>query len=181
MKPYVICHMMTSVDGRILTENWGKQKGLQTYEPTGNSFRANAWICGRTTMERDFASKRALKLKPANSVLPKEDHVVANGAKSFAIAVDRSGKLNWQKGDIDGDHLVVVLSEQVSQAYLAFLQAGLIDELSILQLPIADCNPGSPTVFESGASGGKIPVSKLKLLRTKKLENDVLWFRYKVL
>jgi len=217
--------MMSSVDGRTLTGNWGRVKGMGTYEETGNSYKANAWICGRTTMERDFAGSKPLKLKPNGKVIPKTDHLASLDARSFAIAVDKDGKLNWERSSIGGDHLVVVLNEGVSSAYLAhlrdkkisyifggkreldlklvleklwegffirkllleggghlngsFLKAGLIDELSVLHVPVADCNMGAPSIFED-SDGNKLPVSKLELLKVRKLENDVLWLRYKV-
>jgi len=43
-------------------------------------------------------------------------------SKSYAISVDRLGKLGWPEGDLDGDHLVCVVSEQVSEDYLAMLR-----------------------------------------------------------
>lgn len=33
---------MSSVDGRILTKQWGQFKGMSTYEQTGNSHKADA-------------------------------------------------------------------------------------------------------------------------------------------
>jgi len=52
-----------------------------------------------------------------------------NDATTYAIAVDSSGKLGWTKKYIsDGsqnrteDHIVEVLTEQVSDAYLAYLK-----------------------------------------------------------
>jgi 2,5-diamino-6-(ribosylamino)-4(3H)-pyrimidinone 5'-phosphate reductase len=36
--------------------------------------------------------------------------------------VDASGRLAWRSSDIDGDHVVAILSERVSDAYLAFLR-----------------------------------------------------------
>lgn len=217
--------MMSSVDGRTLTGNWGRVKGMGAYEVAGSSYKANAWICGRTTMERDFASGKPLRLKSNGKVLPKTDHLASLDARSFAIAVDKDGKLNWEKSSIGGDHLVVVLNEGVSSAYLghlrdkkisyifggkreldlklvleklwegffirkllleggghlngSFLKAGLIDELSVLHMPLADCNMGSPSIFED-RGGEKIPVSKLQLLKVKKLADDVVWMRYKV-
>jgi riboflavin biosynthesis pyrimidine reductase len=217
--------MMSSVDGRTLTGNWGRVKGMEAYEVTGNSYKANGWICGRTTMERDFASSKPLKLKSNGKTIPKTDHLASLDARSFAIAVDKDGKLNWDRASIGGDHLVVVLNEGVSSAYLShlrekkisyifggkreldlklvleklwegffirkllleggghlngsFLKAGLIDELSVLHMPLADCSLGSPSIFEN-REGNKIPVSKLQLLKVKKLEDDVLWLRYKV-
>jgi len=61
----------------------------------------------------------------------------------------------------------------------SFLKAGLIDEVSVLHVPLADCNGGSPSIFEGRDENG-VPVSRLQLLKVKRLENDVLWLRYKV-
>jgi riboflavin biosynthesis pyrimidine reductase len=36
--------------------------------------------------------------------------------------VDSSGRLAWETSDIDGDHVVAILSERVSDEYLAFLR-----------------------------------------------------------
>ena len=44
----------------------------------------------------------------------------ARGA--FAIGADAKGKLRFRKPDVEGDHLIVLVSEKVSQAYLAHLQ-----------------------------------------------------------
>lgn len=113
---------MSSVDGRTLTKNWGSLKGMKTYEETGKRHEADAWMCGRVTMETDFASNKPLKLRPSSKEILKEDFVAAYQEKSFAVAVDQNGKLNWEKPDIDGDHLIVVLLESVSVDYLAYLQ-----------------------------------------------------------
>ena len=43
-------------------------------------------------------------------------------AKSYAVAVDTVGKLRWSSADIDGDHLISILSERVSAEYLAMLR-----------------------------------------------------------
>ncbi len=40
----------------------------------------------------------------------------------MAFAVDPSGRLAWQSSDISGDHVVAILSERVSDEYLAFLR-----------------------------------------------------------
>ncbi|WP_158800018.1 RibD family protein [Pedobacter sp. L105] len=121
-RPYVICHMMSSVDGRILTAQWGKVKGMNNYEETGSSHKADAWMCGRITMERDFAEKTQLRLKKADHPVSREDYIANQQAKTFAIAIDAAGKLNWQKAEIDSDHIISVLTEEVTDQYLHYLR-----------------------------------------------------------
>jgi 2,5-diamino-6-(ribosylamino)-4(3H)-pyrimidinone 5'-phosphate reductase len=53
----------------------------------------------------------------------REDFVAPGDHDSVAFAVDPSGRLAWGTNDIDGDHVVAVLSERVSDEYLAFLCA----------------------------------------------------------
>lgn len=217
--------MMCSVDGRILTKNWGKLPGIKTYEETGKKHKADAWMCGRVTMERDFASTEPLKLQPHTGKVQRKDFIATKKAKTYAIAVDKDGKLNWQEPAIDGDHLVSVLLESVNDAYLVYLQQkgisyifggaieidfklvleklrkqfgiktllleggghlnaslmqeGLVDELSLLYIPIADGTPGATTLLEiTGREDGL--AANLKLQKVKELDNDVVWMRYAV-
>jgi 2,5-diamino-6-(ribosylamino)-4(3H)-pyrimidinone 5'-phosphate reductase len=53
---------------------------------------------------------------------PREDFVAPGEHDSFAFAVDPRGRLAWKSNDIDGDHVVAILSERVSDEYLAFLR-----------------------------------------------------------
>ncbi|MCA1828521.1 MAG: RibD family protein [Myxococcales bacterium] len=123
MKPYVICHMMPSVDGRLRTDRWDVPEiGHDEYERTADSYRADAWICGRKTME-EFAGGRSVRSHRREKI-PRDDYVVARkrrGAR-YAIALDPEGKLHWNDNEIDGDPIIEVLGEDVSNSFLAFLR-----------------------------------------------------------
>lgn len=124
MKPYVVCHMCTTIDGRILTDRWprlpGRKDAASLFESTADSFGIGAWLVGTTTM-REFAG-RQVKLKPAGRRIERGDHVADQSARRFAIGADAKGKLRFQEPDVEGDHVVLLVSAQVSQAYLAHLQ-----------------------------------------------------------
>ena len=122
MKPRIICHMMSSLDGRTILSRWGQAPNTSEYELTAATFGAQAWLCGRVTMEKDFTKGLAPDLRPVTAPLDRSDFVAESGAKSFAVAVDARGKLGWESGFIDDDHLVSILTEQVSDAYLAYLR-----------------------------------------------------------
>ena len=129
MKPYVICHMLTSVDGRIGTSGWNlSPEGRAEYERAAATYHADAWMCGRITMA-GFAQGTASDVSPVSSALLKKDFVAPHQGSTYAIAVDSYGKLYWQTNAIDGDHVIVILSEQVSPEYLAFLQAQRVSYL----------------------------------------------------
>src|SRR5207253_3440670 len=124
MKPYVICHMCTTIDGRILGERWPKLPGKKyssiLYKSTSNKFGIGAWLVGTTTM-REFAD-RNVKLKAARRRVERTDHVADRRARHFAIGADAKGALRFQKPDVDGDHVVLLVSEQVGNDYLSHLQ-----------------------------------------------------------
>jgi 2,5-diamino-6-(ribosylamino)-4(3H)-pyrimidinone 5'-phosphate reductase len=122
MKPHVICHMMASLDGRIITQRWGQRPDTSVYETTGARFDSQAWLCGRVTLEKDFTKGRQPETQPGDTVPDRHDFVADAKATSFAVAVDASGKLGWESGYIDDDHVVAVLSEQAGDAYLAYLR-----------------------------------------------------------
>ena len=61
----------------------------------------------------------------------------------------------------------------------SFLNAGLIDELSLLMLPLADGTVNAPTTFEVADYLPKKSASALKLANVQKLDHDVLWLKYK--
>lgn len=229
-RPRVICHMMSTVDGRIVSENWGNKKKIKSfttiYERCHESFKSQAWIVGRVTMEKHFAEDKKPRLTKVKHPVTRDVFVGNKNAKSFAIAVDSKGKLGWKNNEIEGDHIIELLSEQVSDAYLHYLQQksisyivagkgqidfssalkklsqffpiqtimlegggqingsllseGLIDELSLLIIPVADGTYQSPTTFDVNDHLGKKPASPLHLSEVKQLENDVLWLKYRM-
>jgi riboflavin biosynthesis pyrimidine reductase len=127
-RPYVICLMMTSVDGKILGETWGSSPRvkslLKTFEQTHEQLGIGAWIVGRTTMEKDFTEFAKPILKPGHHALDRQDFVAAGApeATSFAIAVDGQAKLGWKQATMQGDQVITILTEAVPDAYLAHLQ-----------------------------------------------------------
>lgn len=124
-RPRVICHMMASVDGRILTDGWPLSgEGRRQYEQVHEGYAGDAWICGRVTMEEHFAqgTRPDAEVAREHQGGPREDFRAPGGHESFSFAVDSSGRLAWETNDIDGDHVVAILSERVSDEYLAFLR-----------------------------------------------------------
>ena len=115
--------MGPSIDGRIVTKGWPGMKTLSAeYERTAQAFGANAWMVGRISMQPIAGKTRVPRLKVKRRI-PRVDFVADSKAKSYAIAIDRSGKIAWQSSEIDGEHVITVLSDRVSDNYLAFLRS----------------------------------------------------------
>jgi riboflavin biosynthesis pyrimidine reductase len=118
--------MMPSVDGRLRTERWDvPESGHEEYERTADSYKADAWICGRKTME-EFADghwKGGKGGKGKSPQIPREDFAgPRKRGERFAISLDPGGKLAWKDNTIEGDRLIEVLGEDVRSGYLAFLR-----------------------------------------------------------
>jgi riboflavin biosynthesis pyrimidine reductase len=156
--------MATSIDGRIVTDRWPDNAAVrQEYERIHNSYEADAWMCGRITME-PFAGAVRSDVDVSREYVgpPREDHVASSPHESFAVAIDPGGRLAWKENNIDGDHVVSILSGRVSDEYLAFLRdrgvsyilAGERDVDLALALEKISTNFGIHTVMLEG--GGRI-------------------------
>ena len=119
--------MAVSVDGRIVVDGWHASVAdvvRREYEAVHVSYDSDGWMCGRVTMEPFAGAVRAeadVRREHAGE-MPREDFLAPGEHASFAFAMDPSGRLAWGTNDIDGDHVVAILSERVSDAYLAFLR-----------------------------------------------------------
>ena len=222
-RPYVICHMLPSIDGRIVLRDWPVPNATREYERTAATFDADGWIIGRISME-PYAGKARVPARKARTPIARTDFIAEHNATSYAIAIDPSGKLRWTKSDIDGEHVVTILTQSVSDDYLAFLQAqgvsylfggksridlesvlrrlrselgieklllegggkingtfldaNLIDELSILVAPVADGSIGTASLFD--VENRRMPARGLKLLAVEQRSGGIVWLRYKV-
>src|ERR1700739_1299924 len=122
MKPYVICHMNTSVDGRTWGSRWrpaeNRMAGLfeRIHEQLGNG----SWLIGRVTGS-EYAKADAYPDHPSG-VFPREPWVARRDPAAYGIALDAHGKIAWGRADIGGDPIVAVLTEQVSDGHLAGLR-----------------------------------------------------------
>jgi riboflavin biosynthesis pyrimidine reductase len=115
--------MVPSVDGRIVTARWKlTARAHAEYERTARSFRADAWMIGRVSME-PYAGRARLPSRKRATAIARTDFVARSDAHGYAIALDPSGKLRWAANSIDGEHVITVLTEQVSDAYIDFLRA----------------------------------------------------------
>src|ERR1700743_578997 len=122
MKPHVICHMSSSIDGRTRLSRWrpkGAVSGL--FETLHDELKGDAWLIGRVTGQ-EFAKGSAYP-STTDKTFPRENWFATREAKAFGVVLDAYGKIAWGRSDIGGDPIVVVLAEQVSDAHLAGLRS----------------------------------------------------------
>jgi riboflavin biosynthesis pyrimidine reductase len=224
MKPYVICHMGSSVDGRIVPSGWPGDLAStlgETYEQIHRELKGDAWLVGRISMG-EFGQGPAKPIRAVRSYA--RETWIAPGVQPgpYAVAIDRMGKLQLNISHANGDPIVLVLTETVSDDYLeglrrdgisylfagvsdidlsaalerlyaqfgvkrlllegggaingSFLDAGLVDEIRLLLMPVADGHSAVPTTFDNVVGTAR----KLTLSSIERLKGDLLHIRYRL-
>lgn len=121
-KPYIICHMMSSVDGRIDCKMTEELPGVEEYYKTLDSFAAPTSISGRNTAELEMSLSGKFVSKGKTS-LNKEGFYKATSSNGYEIVVDTKGKLLWNDQSIEEKPLLILTSEKVSLEYLEYLKS----------------------------------------------------------
>ena len=122
MRPYVICHMVASVDGRTLTSRWRPQdesrRGL--FERLHERLGVDAWLVGRITGQ-EYAKLDAYP-QDTSQTFSREAWFARRDATAWGVVLDAHGKIAWGRADIGNDPLIAVLTETVPDAHLAGLR-----------------------------------------------------------
>ncbi|MEJ0023123.1 MAG: RibD family protein [Alphaproteobacteria bacterium] len=165
MRPKIICHMVTSIDGKLHPSRFTEPAAGITravlrghYEAVTERFGAEGWIVGRVTMmEMAKGTARAFNTPK----LDRTHHFANRDGQNLAIAIDPSGRVHYGKDNVGGDHAVAVLGEQVSDAYLAELRNDGVsyvfagpkgDDLPSAMAQIADLFGVKTLLLEGGAA-----------------------------
>ena len=133
-RPYIICHMMASLDGRIDCDMTEQIDDTNHYYEALDQLECPSVMEGKITLVKHSALPGAFQgtqpYKDAGRQVYK-----AVEAEGYAIGVDTSGTLLW--GDDTTEHfgkpLLMILSEKASEEYLAYLKSKQISYLTIGQ------------------------------------------------
>ncbi len=222
-RPYTICHMMTSVDGRIDCAMTAQLQGVEDYYRTLEEIRVPTTVGGRVTAELEMAEPGFFQPKNPESY-GKEGFSKKAEAAGYEVITDTKGTLLWPDASGMVKPYLILTGEQVAKEYLAyldeqniswiacgkekinlvraaeilaeefgvermgivggpkintaFLDAGLLDEISILMGAGIDGRAGMPPVFDGrGETHG---LTYLKLADVQRFESDAVWLRYKL-
>ncbi len=127
MKPYVLCHMVCSVDGRIWGSRWRPKANVlpNLFEKLHDQLVAEhgggSWLCGRVTAQ-EFARGKGKVYPVTKEMFPRENWFARRDVKAWGIFLDAHGKACWERSDIGGDAILVILTEAVPDAHLAGLR-----------------------------------------------------------
>lgn len=230
-RPYVICHILSSLDGKINGPFMGTEAVGELGAEYGNcrtKMNADAWLYGTTTT-KEFTGFRKPVLENVSEV-PDGDYIADNRVDLYYISVDVDGEIGWESGIFRNKgrtpaHVIEILTASTQVAYKAylrktgvsyiiageekldceaamkklyelfhiekvlicggvvnwsFLQAGMVDELSLFLAPVTDGSSGMASLFTQIPSlvEGK-PVEFL-LRETEKIGDGGLRLNYQV-
>lgn len=132
-KPFVVCHMLTSLDGKIDGAFFDAPEttpASKAYGTLREHYSPQATIYGTTTMISSYADGTSPTLSLSDDTSPeKADFVNPQGKAmgNYIISLDPKGILKFSSHIIEkkgrpAAHVIEVLTEQVSTAYLSYLQ-----------------------------------------------------------
>lgn len=131
-RPYIFCHMMTSLDGKIM----GNYMDAPECGPAGAAFyeiafgkepqyQHQGWLSGRVTTDDNFTLYHKPALDKTAPPVPDGDFV-ARTAPMYYVSIDPSGRLGWESNSLTyidtTAHVLEVLTEKASNVYKAFLR-----------------------------------------------------------
>lgn len=221
-KPYIIVHMMESIDGRIDCGMTAQLDGNREYYSSLDAINAPTRISGRVTAATEMTGGG--QYNPQDSTpLGKTDFTKNATADSYNIVVDTKGTLRWSSENSNSFPHLIITSEDATKEYLnylnqqniswiatgkghidlkramdilatefdikrlaivgggkingGFLNAGLVDEISILIGPGVDGRTGQPSLFDGRTVNHPIA---LQLKTVKSYDDGAVWLRYLV-
>lgn len=131
-RPYIFCHMLTSLDGKIM----GNYMEAPECGPAGEVFydiafgkertyQHQGWLSGRVTTDDNFTLYRKPELDEGAAPVPEGDFA-AKQTDMYYVSIDPSGKLGWESDMLTYEgttaHVLEVLTGRASNAYKAFLR-----------------------------------------------------------
>lgn len=119
MKPYIICHMMSSVDGRIDCAMTAEIDKSNAYYEALDKLNFDAVLEGRVSRQMHYALPEPFEATDKTPLGEEKIHI-AHPADYYDIAVDTHGSLRWPKG-ASADNLLVITDEACPKEYHEYL------------------------------------------------------------
>lgn len=129
-RPYVICHMLQSIDGKIAGGFFREKQTLELvkiYSDISKDYNGDAIIYGTTTAQEMFSSSKTvpvLNQKPIQKI----DYIYKNDKNKWIVVIDPQGQISfdqfvYQNPRLKDKNLIVILTENISSQYLETLKS----------------------------------------------------------
>lgn len=127
-RPYIICHILSALDGKIegpFMYSKAAQQISKEYARIRDEYRGDAWAYGTTTT-KEFTEGKKPNLDCNFEVL-EGDHIASHTEKLYYISIDMLGEIGWESGTFQKSgrpdaHVIEVISETTSASYRAYLR-----------------------------------------------------------
>ena len=127
MIPKIICHIMSSVDGRLLPGRWTQPYDgtssrvlFKDYAEIGKTLGTDAWMFGKATTKEVFPYKYMPKSK--NTACPRKIYVGHRDTSRLFITVDPDADIFYTDSRLRGDNILTVLGTNATVDYLQTLE-----------------------------------------------------------
>ena len=119
-KPYIVCHMMTSLDGRIDCAMTAQLPGVDDYYRALGALQVPTTVSGRVTAQLEMALPGEFQASDPTPV-GKEAFSKKADASGYEVVADTHGKLLWPDAGEPEKPLLILTSERVPREYLSYL------------------------------------------------------------
>ena len=129
-RPYVICHMLQSIDGKIAGGFFREKQTLELakiYSNISKDYNGDAIIYGTTTAQEMFSSSKTAPVLNQNPI-QKIDYIYKNDKNKWIVVIDSQGQITfdqsvYQNTRLKDKNLIVILTENISSQYLETLKS----------------------------------------------------------
>lgn len=132
MRPYTICHMMASLDGRIDCDMTEQIDDTNHYYEALEQLDCPSTLEGKKTLEMHYAEPGIFQGAGSYEHAGQQVYKAVE-ADGYAIGVDTNGTLLWGDNTTEqfGKPLLMILSEGASKDYLDYLRSKQISYITV--------------------------------------------------
>lgn len=127
MKPEVICHIMSSVDGRLLPSRWtlpfcgtDPSELFKEYAALGKSLGTDTWMFGKATAREAFPYR--FMPKTSGHLKAGKIHIGKRDSARLFITVDPDADIFYTSDRLRGDNIVTIIGTNATHDYLDMLE-----------------------------------------------------------
>lgn len=128
-RPYIICHMLQSIDGKIAGGFFREKQTLELakiYSDISKDYNGDAIIMVQQPLKKCFSSSKTTPVLNQKSI-QKMDYIYKDDKNKWIVVIDPQGQISFNhlfiKTRLKDKNLIVILTENISSQYLETLKS----------------------------------------------------------
>lgn len=132
-RPYIFCHMLVSMDGKIMGNYMDTPQGIKAQEvfydiAFGKKpyYHHQGWLSGRVTTDDNFTFYKKPRIDENAEQVAEGDYIANAQAGMYYVSIDPNGRLGWEKDTLMYEdtqaHVIEILTAKAGNAYKALLR-----------------------------------------------------------